>query len=139
MDSAKLARAHGAFNIFAVGWPLANLRSFEAVFGRRVDHWLVRTVAGLLLSNGVAQWRAADQASQVAAARQVGMGTALTLGSISLRYSLSGRISKMYLPDVVAEYGWVLLWMLAGRAHSPPEASAIGDGAPAGQFVQHYR
>ena len=47
-----MGKAHGAFNIVGGLWPLIHLRSFEAVFGPKVDRWLEHTVAGLLTTVG---------------------------------------------------------------------------------------
>ncbi len=84
--------------------------SFEAVSGLKVNRWLVRTVAGLMVANGVAQWRSASSVDGVAAARRIGLGTALTLGAIDVAYAIPHRISRVYLIDAVLEAGWVLVW-----------------------------
>ncbi|MFD2091106.1 hypothetical protein [Blastococcus deserti] len=107
---ARLARAHGIFNVAGGLWPLLHLRSFEAVTGPKVDRWLVRTVAGLMVANGVAQWRAGPSVEGVATARRIGLGTALTLGVVDVVYGVPHRISRVYLADAVLEAGWVLAW-----------------------------
>lgn len=93
------------------------MRSFEAVFGAKTDRWLVRTVAALLVSNGVSQLRAAPSPEGLAHARRVGVGTAVSLGTIDLVYAPVGRISKVYLLDAVAEWAWVVAW---SRSRRPP-------------------
>jgi hypothetical protein len=87
------------------------MRSFEAVTGPKADRWLVRTVAGLMVANGVAQWGAEPSGEGLAAARRVGMGTALTLGAIDMAYAVPHRISRVYLVDAVLEAGWVMVWV----------------------------
>ncbi|MEV0589962.1 hypothetical protein [Nonomuraea cavernae] len=57
-DGAWLARAQGACNVLGGVWPLAHMSSFEKVFGVKIDRWLVRTVAGLLVGIGYSQIRA---------------------------------------------------------------------------------
>ncbi|WP_460683237.1 hypothetical protein [Modestobacter lapidis] len=114
--AAGLARAHGAFNVLGGLWPLLHMRSFEVVTGPKVDRWLVRTVAGLMVANGVVQWRAEPSDDGLAGARRVGVGTALTLGSIDLVYVGRHRISRMYLVDAVLEAGWVLAWARSLRS-----------------------
>ncbi|MEO5968843.1 MAG: hypothetical protein ABIQ95_02865 [Bdellovibrionia bacterium] len=37
-------------------------------------------------------------------------GQSFSLGTISLFYSLKGRISKVYLLDTAIDYAWVALW-----------------------------
>jgi hypothetical protein len=66
LSATKLARAHGAFNVVSGLWPLLHLPSFELVSGPKVDRWLVRTVAGLLLGNGTLQLAAPGSAERVA-------------------------------------------------------------------------
>jgi hypothetical protein len=89
-------------------WPLLHMRSFEAVTGPKADRWLVRTVAGLMVANGVVQWRAEPSSDGLAAARRIGLGTALTLGTIDVTCAAPHRISRMYLVDAALEAGWVL-------------------------------
>ena len=118
--AARLARAHGVFNIGGGLWPLLHMRSFEAVTGPKVDRWLVRTVAGLMVANGLVQWRAEPSVEGIASARRVGLGTALTLAAIDITYAVPRRISRMYLLDAVLEVGWVIAWARA----RPASASA---------------
>lgn len=110
MKPLTLARTHGVFNVVNGLWPLLHMRSFEAVFGPKVDRWLVRTVAGLLLANGLVQIRAETEPASISHARMTGIGTAATLAAIDLAYAPSGRIRRIYLLDAVAEITWILLW-----------------------------
>ena len=113
MRRVTLSRLHGGFNVLSGLWPLVHMKSFEAVFGPKTDKWLVRTVAGLLVSNGVAQLAAKDTAGSLAQAKRIGLGTAATLGAIDVSYAPRGRISRMYLLDALAEAAWLLAWLLA--------------------------
>lgn len=108
---ATIARAHGVFNLLGGVWPLVNLRSFEAVFGPKTDRWLVRTVAGLLVTNGIVQLGASDTPDSLRFARRIGIGTAATLAAIDLRYAPPRRISRVYLVDMIAEIAWIALWL----------------------------
>lgn len=110
MQAITLARAQGAFNLINGLWPLLHMRSFEAVLGPKRDRWLVRTVAGLLCVNGVAQLRTRRQRSSISQARTIGMGIAATLASIDLIYAPPRRIRRIYLLDAAVEIGWLLLW-----------------------------
>jgi hypothetical protein len=110
VTSAALARGHGVFNVVGGLWPLLHMRSFEAVLGPKTDRWLVRTVAGLMVTNGCCQLWAADDTRDLQQARRIGIGTAATLGGIDLIYGSTGRISRMYLVDAVLEAGWIVLW-----------------------------
>src|SRR4051794_1941176 len=113
---STLALWQGMFNIASGLWPLIHLRSFEAVFGPKSERWLVRTVAGLLLGNGVAQVRFRRSATGVAHARQIGVATAVTLAAIDLTYAPTGRISKMYLLDGAVEVAWITAWITTRTA-----------------------
>jgi hypothetical protein len=115
MHGVGLARAHGGFNIATGLWPLLHRRSFEKVFGPKVDGWLVSTVSGLLVVNGVVQARTRPTPEAVAQARRLGMGTALVLAAIDLRHAPSGRISRTYLLDAAAESGWIVAWVASLR------------------------
>lgn len=76
MHEGMVARGHGWFNIVSGLWPLLHMGSFERVSGPKNEHWLVQTVAGLLLSNGVVQVLAAPSPDALVHARRVGVGTA---------------------------------------------------------------
>ena len=115
VDDVVLARAHGLFNAAGGLWPLVHMRSFEAVLGPKTDRWLVQTVAGLMLGNGLAQTFATPSPDGLAAARRLGLATALTLATIDVVYAPAGRISKIYLLDAVLELGWVAAWLAARR------------------------
>lgn len=97
-------------------WPLLHRRSFEAIFGAKTDWWLVQTVAGLLVSNGVAQLRTARDGHSLEQARRLGISTAATLLAIDLRHVPSGRIPPTYLADALAEMAWIVLWTRSPRS-----------------------
>lgn len=110
MDGIVLARAHGVANLLGGLWPLAHLRSFEAVLGPKTDRWLVQTVAGLLIVNGLTQLATSSAAHSVRQARRLGLGTAAVLAAVDLVYVPARRISTMYLVDAAVEVGWILAW-----------------------------
>jgi hypothetical protein len=110
MEPSRLARAHGAFNVVFGLWPLLHYRSFEAVSGPKTDHWLVKTVGGLMTAAGYAQFRAAASLDGRAMARRIGLGTAATFMIVDLRYVSHGRISRIYLLDAVLEMYWLIAW-----------------------------
>ncbi|WP_457972753.1 hypothetical protein [Arthrobacter sp. D1-17] len=112
-----IARVHGVFNVLNGLWPLVHMSSFETVFGPKTDKWLVRTVGGLLLVNGIAQLRTGKGKAEVQQARRIGMGTAATLTTIDLVYVGNGTLSRMYLLDAAAEVLWITLWH---RSQSKP-------------------
>jgi hypothetical protein len=103
-----VARLHGALNVLGGLWPLVHMQSFEAVLGPKVDRWLAYTVAGLLVGIGTTQLGAGNDPASLRLARRVGIGSALTLGTIDLVYASRGRISKTYLLDALGEVGLLL-------------------------------
>jgi len=118
MRQVVLSKTHGAFNVVNGLWPLVHRRSFEAVFGPKVDRWLMFTVAGLLVTNGMVQLSAAGSRDGQQLAKRVGVGTAVTLGLIDLIYAPRGRINRNYLADAAMEIVWVLAWL---RAEGPED------------------
>jgi hypothetical protein len=118
MDGVMLGRAHGVANLVGGLWPLLHISSFEMVFGPKTDRWLVKTVAGLLLVNGITQLTTSPTASGVRQARRLGVGTAAVLAAIDLVYVPAGRISKMYLVDAAIEVGWIIAW---GQVDKPAQ------------------
>jgi hypothetical protein len=105
-----MAKLHGALNIWGGLWPILHLRSFEGVFGPKVDRWLVYTVAGVLTSVGYAQWQAATSENWPHA-RRLGIGTAGTLRAIDLIYVPRGRIRWTYIVDAAAEATVIVAWL----------------------------
>src|SRR3954466_14187786 len=102
MRRSTVAAGHGLANIAGGLWPLLHVRSFEAVLGPKTDVWLVRTVAGLLVVNGAVQVSASSGSPDaLVLARRLGIGTALTLGTVDVVYVATGRISRMYLLDAL--------------------------------------
>ena len=111
MNGVLLARAHGMTNVLGGLWPLLHMASFEAVFGPKTDRWLVKTVSGLLVVNGLAQLATTSSVTSVRHARQLGVGTAAVLAAVDLTYAPTGRISRMYLLDAAIEVGWIAAWL----------------------------
>lgn len=110
-----LARLQGAYLLAGGIWPLAHRRSFEAVFGPKTDYWLVQTVSGLMLGNGLTQLAASGSAEGVRAARLLGTGSAAALGAVDLVYVPRGRLSAMYLLDAAFEGLWIAGWLTTRR------------------------
>jgi hypothetical protein len=122
MNAVTLARGHGLANVVGGLWPLLHIHSFEAVFGPKVDRWLVKTVGGLLVVNGLTLLRTSSAPETIAQARRLGIGSAAVLAMIDLSYVPVGRISKMYLADAAIEIGWIVAWCLP-RTRRGPESS----------------
>lgn len=137
MDGIVLGRAHGAANVVGGLWPLLHIRSFEMVLGPKTDRWLVKTVAGLLIVNGITQLTTSSTAIGLRQARRLGVGTAAVLAAIDLVYVPARRISKMYLVDAAIEVGWIIAWY---RVDKPPKGDRQQlNSVPPGRAAQLSR
>ena len=74
MDAVVLGHAHGVANLVGGLWPLLHISSFEKVFGPKIDRWLVKTVAGLLVVNGLTRLTTSSTAGGVRQARRCSCG-----------------------------------------------------------------
>src|SRR4051812_47162991 len=54
LSHRSLARLQAAYYVATGVWPIAHMKSFEAVTGPKVDHWLVRTFGALVTAAGAA-------------------------------------------------------------------------------------
>jgi len=115
MEAARLAKAHGLFNLAFGIWPLLHYRSFEAVTGPKSEPWLVKTVGALMTAIGYTQVRAGATQAGLDAAGRLGVTTSAAFGAIDVIYGARGRISRIYLVDAVAEAAWALAWLRAHR------------------------
>jgi hypothetical protein len=106
----KLALTQGLFYLATGIWPLLDVVSFQLVTGPKTDLWLVRTVGVLVAVVGgvlLLSYRSRRVTDELIV---LAMGCALGLAAIDLVYSLSGRISAVYLADAAAEIGLAGLW-----------------------------
>jgi len=109
----KLALLQGLFYLATGIWPLLDIVSFQLVTGPKTDLWLVRTVGVLVTVIGVVLVSAARRHRVTEEIILLAVGSALGLAGIDLVYSLSGRISAVYLTDAAVEIGIAALWVLA--------------------------
>lgn len=114
-----LATAQGLYLMATGVWPLLHYRSFELVLGRKHDDWLVRCVSGLAVTIGYTQLRSGPTVQGRLLARRLGIGASLTFGAIDAIYGGSGRISRLYLLDAVAEAAWLAAWLKTGAGRKP--------------------
>jgi hypothetical protein len=115
------------FTYVATGlWPLAHMRSFEAVTGPKRDGWLVKTV-GLLVTAIGATWLAGarDRGSH-RTTRVLGATSAAALAAIDIYYAGQRRIRYVYLADAVLELAFVGGWLASMDAR---DRAAIAAGA----------
>lgn len=94
----------GLYYLLTALWPLVHMRSFEKVTGPKNDHWLVYTVAAMVLCSAVVLLSAAiGQFMLSKEAIVLALGNILALSAVDLVFSLRGVISKVYLLDAAVE------------------------------------
>jgi hypothetical protein len=111
-----LAIVQSAYFVITGVWPIVHLRSFYAVTGPKVDHWLVKTVGVLVTVVGIALGIAALRRGDEIPAEIVFLaaGSAAALGAVDVIYVAKRVIPRIYLADAVAEAiivaAWLVLW-----------------------------
>lgn len=86
---------------------------FEAISGRKVDYWLVRTVASLLTVVGVAVGRAGTQDRVTPEIAATAIGSSAALAAIDVVYVGKRRISPVYLLDALGNLLCIAGWTAA--------------------------
>jgi hypothetical protein len=117
-SARRVARVQGVVYVATGVWPLVDLRSFEAVTGPKVDGWLVKTVAGLLVTIGGVELWAARREDPSAEIGVLGAGTAATLGAVAAYNAARARIRRVYYGDAALEGAFVLAWAAAAVGSS---------------------
>ena len=84
-------------------WALVSLGSFQRVTGPKVDTWLVKTVGALVTIIGGVLLLGAARHRLTAEMASLATGSALALAAVDTFYATTGRISKIYLLDALAE------------------------------------
>jgi hypothetical protein len=104
-------------------WPIISIETFQAVTGQKTDHlstgleadhWLVNTVALLLVAIGVTLLLAGWRRHVCAEIIVLGVTAALALAAIDVIYAARGTISTIYLADAVIEGALILAWAVSG-------------------------
>lgn len=118
LSMARLGRVtavgQGAFWLTTGLWPLVHYRSFEAVTGRKEDDWLVKTIGGLIAVIGATLLASSRRDEPPPEAAVLGASAAAALAWADVYYASKGRISKVYLLDVVAEAPFLAGWAAFG-------------------------
>lgn len=104
-----MVKLQAAYFIFMGVWPLLHLKSFEAVTGPKTDKWLVKTIGWLFIVIGLQLWLGSDQPGEVSV---LGLGAAAVVGGADVYYSLKGRISRVYLLDVLPQLVFCVWWLV---------------------------
>jgi hypothetical protein len=81
------------------------------VTGDEADHWLVQTVAALVLADAAVLLYAARRERPSMEALILGLGAAIALTCIDVIYVARGTISAVYLTDAAMEGAFILGWI----------------------------
>jgi hypothetical protein len=112
-----LAAAAQSFYFLVTGlWPLISIATFEAVTGKKTDHWLVIAVGLLVTVIGSALFLSAARRRVEVEAFTLGIGAAIALAGVDIFHVFKGTIGWVYLVDAVAEMLLIALWVFAARA-----------------------
>ena len=103
MHRQFVLKAQGAYFMVTGIWPVLHMPSFEAVTGPKVDDWLVKMVGLLAFVIGATIFLATRRDSITREILFLAIASALAFTAIDVWYSLSGRISLIYLGDAVVE------------------------------------
>jgi hypothetical protein len=110
-----VAVMQGAFYVATGVWPFVSMRSFEAVTGPKPEHWLVKTVGGLIAVAGGVLVSAGARRRVTPEIAWLGAGCAAVLAGIDTWYVARRRISPVYLLDAAAEGLLAAGWASAAR------------------------
>jgi hypothetical protein len=109
-----LALVHALYFLLGGVWAVTGKRTFEAVTGPKADYWLVRTVGGLLAVAGAVIAGASLRNRLTPEIRWLAIGMSGVLGTVSLVYTVKGRIRPVYLLDAVANLLLIAGWFSRG-------------------------
>jgi hypothetical protein len=112
-----LALTQGAYYLATGMWPLLSMRSFEAVTGPKRDRWLVKTVGVLVGVIGAVLLRASRRGRIDRDLSFLAAASAAGLTAIDTVYASTGRISRIYLLDALAETALVAAWAASRPRH----------------------
>jgi hypothetical protein len=108
-------RAQAAYFLVTGVWPLVDMRTFQAVTGPKLEHWLVKTVGATVGAIGVSLWTAARKPPVRDDTVVLGVSTSAVLGLIDVWYVARRRISPVYLVDALAQAAILAGWAAARR------------------------
>lgn len=116
MHRHTLAIGHGIFDVITGLWPIAHMRSFEAVTGPKPEAWLVKTAGVVIAGVGATLALAGARRRVTAEIATLAMATTAGLAVIDLIYAgVRRRISPVYLLDAAVELAILAAWADTAR------------------------
>jgi hypothetical protein len=114
---ATLALLQGAYFLLAGIWPIVHMRSFIAVTGPKIDLWLGKTVAVMIIAVGATLLSAGWNLRVTPEIALLAVASAAGLFAIDVVYVSKRVISPIYLLDAFAELGlmaaWGIIWVVS--------------------------
>jgi hypothetical protein len=104
------ATVQGIYFLATGLWPIVHPRSFEAVTGPKLEHWLLKTVGVMAGVMGATLLAAAREPRITRPVRVLGVGSALAFAGVDVWYVARRRISPVYLLDAAAELALIAAW-----------------------------
>ena len=107
---------HAAYLLIGGAWPLVHMPSFEAVTGPKDEHWLVRSVAGILIVISITLFAQLGKGRIEYAAITTAMGASFVLAMVGIITAIAAVISPIYLVDGAVHFFFFACWciVLAG-------------------------
>lgn len=100
----------GIYYFFTALWPVVHIDSFEKLTGKKRNHWLVYTVALLLIVSSVVFLFSGLKSGPVPVETIIlSVGNALALTVIDIVFVLKNTIRKIYLLDASVEMLIIIL------------------------------
>ncbi|MDQ3657457.1 MAG: hypothetical protein M3457_20570 [Chloroflexota bacterium] len=106
---------HAAYDLVTGIWPIVDIRSFQKVTGPKADLWLVKTVGLVVTVIGAVIGSAGIRKRITPEVAGLAIGSSAALAAIDVVYVGKGRISPVYLLDVLMSVVLVGGWTLAIR------------------------
>ncbi|HJT72591.1 MAG TPA: hypothetical protein VJ720_01210 [Chitinophaga sp.] len=106
-----ICTTQGLYYLATGVWPVVHINSFILVTGPKTDIWLVKMVALLTISVGITILVMSRARTQFMVLNYT---TAMSFLIIDTYYSLTGRISPIYLADAALEVLLIILLASTG-------------------------
>jgi hypothetical protein len=118
MRPTRIARVQAAYYLVAGLWPLVSIRSFEAVAGRRRDHWVTRSNGLLIAAVGAAVGLYSLTPRLSRRVRLVGMVFPLALAAADVAFAWPATRKRAYLADAALSLATAGAWWRSSRLES---------------------
>lgn len=107
-----LLTVQGVYIIVTALWALVDIDSFIWVTGPKTDIWLVKTVAVVLVSIGLALLIAVRESQPSLSIKVLGLTNAAGLAVIDFYYTSNSTIKWVYAADGVLQVLIIISWII---------------------------